>query len=269
MAQPSTWTFVAEGETAKELPLADLTLAACADDSSIRVHRGLLLSLSNKFAAIALATTGKELPLPGRTGAEVELLVGWMYHRLCVEDFTLDIVKQLVSMATEYEIPALIKDVDGWLCREVKAERILQPFLPVTITMTQHDYVRLWPSVNGTQANTILASCPNGHSASNSFFTIGGDGTYTCRGCYPGGKQHNFSDSLSAMQKAALEAAFVSEANVSNKPTAETFSDLLLLARTYKLTGLTRLLCDMLEKLAPSYAQLVLVAYVIGEMKAS
>jgi hypothetical protein len=276
MAQPpSTWTFVAEGDT-KELPLADLTLTA--DDSSIRVHRGLVLSLSSKFAATTLA--GKELMLPGKTGAEVGLLVGWMYHQLRVEDFTLDIVKQLVSMATEYEMPALLKDVDGWLCREVEALRIVKNFQPATCSsaMQQCDYVRLWPSVfPGADADSIVSTCPKGHHATayghgGTFFTIGGDGTFLCRGC--SSKQYNFADRILATQKAALEAAFASEsaialASAGNKATAETFSELLLLARTYKLTDLTRLLCGMLEKLQPSHAQLVLVAYVVAEMKSA
>jgi hypothetical protein len=271
MAQPpSTWTFVAEGDT-KELPLADLTLTA--DDSSIRVHRGLVLSLSNKFAATTLA--GKELMLPGKTGAEVGLLVGWMYHQLRVEDFTLDIVKQLISMATEYEMPALLKDADGWLCREVGAQRIVKKFQPAT-DMQPCDYVRLWPTVfPGTVANSLLATCPSGHGAAQwghgNFFTISGDGTYLCGAC---NTQYKFADRISATQKAALEAAFASEsaialASAGNKATAETFSELLLLARTYKLTGLTRLLCGMLEKLESSHAQLVLVAYVVAEMKSA
>ena len=276
MAQPSTWTFVAEGETAKELPLVDLTLWGGADDCTIRIHRGLLLTLSTKFAATTLATSGKELTLPGKTGAEVTLLVGWMYHRLRIEEFTLDIAKKLVIMASEYEIPALLKDVDAWLCREVQADHLVKPFLPVSTTMKPYDYVRLWPTAfPGTESSGILSTCVKGHSAASygqgmGRFTIGNEGTYTCCGC--GSAPQKFVDRLSAAQKAALEAAFASEAKQplnENKSTAAKFSELLLLARTYKLTGLTRLLCGMMEHLAPSHAQLVLLAYVLGDLKAT
>jgi BTB/POZ domain len=279
MAQPSTWTFLAEGEVRKELPLADLTLCAGGDDSALRVHRGLLASLSTKLAASLLASPNKELMLPGKNGAQLELLVGWMYHRLRFEDFSLAIVKQLVALATEFEIPALLKDCDAWLCQEVAAQRIIKPFGTGSFaSMTPADYFSLWPTVYpGTDVNSLLNTCASGHYASSygmppaQFYTILSSGFYTCNGC-GSGKTHSFVDRLSAAQKTALEAAYsanATRADGANKAIATCFGDLLLLARTYKLTGLTRQLCGKMEALSAPHAQLVLLAYVVGELKAS
>ena len=59
----------------------DLTLLAGADGSTARVHRGVVAAFSRVFEDVLGATECDELPLPGKSKAELDLLVAWLYHQ--------------------------------------------------------------------------------------------------------------------------------------------------------------------------------------------
>ncbi len=63
----------------------DLTLRAGGDGATVRVHRGIVAAYSRVLEDVLASTKGDELPLPGKTKADLELLVSWFYR---VETFT-------------------------------------------------------------------------------------------------------------------------------------------------------------------------------------
>ena len=66
-----------------EMPLADVTLRAGADRATARVHRGVLGVHSRIFLEALTLTDSPpdELPLPGKTAADLALLTAFMYPR--------------------------------------------------------------------------------------------------------------------------------------------------------------------------------------------
>ncbi len=71
-----------EAAKAKEMPFADLTLRAEADGATARVHRGVLATFSPVFeAALREAPEdAREMVLVGKSKAELDLLVDWLYQ---------------------------------------------------------------------------------------------------------------------------------------------------------------------------------------------
>jgi len=63
----------------------DLILRAGGDGHTVCVHSGMVAGSSRVLADVLASTEGNELPLPGKSQAELELLVAWLYHR---EQFT-------------------------------------------------------------------------------------------------------------------------------------------------------------------------------------
>ncbi len=59
---------------------ADLTLRAGADGATARVHRGVLAAHSRVFREALAATSDDILPLPGKSKAELDVLVAWLYR---------------------------------------------------------------------------------------------------------------------------------------------------------------------------------------------
>ena len=59
----------------------DLTLRAGADGSTARVHRGVMAAFSRVLGDVLGATECDELPLPGKTKAQLDLLVAWFYRQ--------------------------------------------------------------------------------------------------------------------------------------------------------------------------------------------
>ena len=62
------------------LPYADITLRAEADGATARAHRGVLALHSRVFAAAFAAGTSEECVLLRKTGADLRLLLGWLYR---------------------------------------------------------------------------------------------------------------------------------------------------------------------------------------------
>jgi hypothetical protein len=64
------------------MPFADLTLRAEADGATARVHRGVLATFSPVFEAAlrAAPADAREMVLVGKSKAELDLLVAWLYH---------------------------------------------------------------------------------------------------------------------------------------------------------------------------------------------
>jgi hypothetical protein len=71
-----------DAQTDEKMPFADLRLRAEADGASARVHRGLLAACSPVFeTALREAPAGtEEIMLLGKSKAELDLLVAWLYH---------------------------------------------------------------------------------------------------------------------------------------------------------------------------------------------
>jgi hypothetical protein len=64
-----------------ELLFTDVTLRAEVDGATARVHRGVLAAYSPVLREAVVGTTCEVVPLPGKSKAELDLLVAWMYRR--------------------------------------------------------------------------------------------------------------------------------------------------------------------------------------------
>ena len=80
---------------AGELLYADVTLRAEGDGATARAHRGVLAAYSGVFRDALLSLGGTSsadrdivIPLPGKSAAQLELLLGWMYRREKAEQLT-------------------------------------------------------------------------------------------------------------------------------------------------------------------------------------
>jgi hypothetical protein len=73
---------VDEEKNKEELPFADLTLRAEADGATARVHRGVLAACSHVFetALREAPADAREMLLLGKSKAELDLLVAWLYQ---------------------------------------------------------------------------------------------------------------------------------------------------------------------------------------------
>jgi hypothetical protein len=67
--------------TGEELPFTDVTLRAEADGATARVHRGVLAAHSPVLLEALVGTGTDVIPLPGKSKAELDLLVAWIYRR--------------------------------------------------------------------------------------------------------------------------------------------------------------------------------------------
>ena len=70
----------AEALEAQLLLSADLTLRAGQDGATVLVHRGVLCVHSRVFSELLNATPADDIALSGRTKADLELLVSWLYR---------------------------------------------------------------------------------------------------------------------------------------------------------------------------------------------
>jgi hypothetical protein len=141
-------------------PLADVTLRAEADGATARAHRGVLATHSRVLKEALLSTPHAEaLPLPGKRGAELDVLTAWMYRehkpftkvRLCaralapracgyaVASLTAahnllcaagsralqENIASVCAMAREYDMPRLMHSVESWLVRATSSGDVL------------------------------------------------------------------------------------------------------------------------------------------------
>lgn len=133
-------------------PLTDITLRAEADGATARVHRGVLACHSRVLKEALESTPETDvLPLPGKSGVELDTLTAWMY-RECEVPFTtvrnhvrlatwlwpssagplsfrlwLPLIRfrclshlqgnvaSMLAMAREYDMPRLSRDAESWL----------------------------------------------------------------------------------------------------------------------------------------------------------
>ena len=58
----------------------DLTLRAGADGSTARVHRGMVAAFLRVLEDVLGATEDDELPLLGKSKAQLDVLVAWLYR---------------------------------------------------------------------------------------------------------------------------------------------------------------------------------------------
>ena len=109
---------LAEPARLVELPLTDLTLRAGADGATVRVHRGELGLHSRVFLEVltTIDPPPDELPLPGKTAADLALLTAFMYPRRSRDEgFTRDSIARLCELGREYNMPELLVAADDWL----------------------------------------------------------------------------------------------------------------------------------------------------------
>jgi hypothetical protein len=71
----------AAAQETEELLFTDVTLRAEVDGATARVHRGVLAAYSPVLREAVVGTTSDVIPLPGKSKAELDLLVAWMYRR--------------------------------------------------------------------------------------------------------------------------------------------------------------------------------------------
>lgn len=114
MAQPAT----AVCELRAALPFTDVTLRAGADGAIVAAHRGVLARQSRVFsdAFNAELSPNDVFPLPGKTQADLDVLMAYLYPRAARnEGFTLDNIDTVCKLAREYDIPDMLDAAHSWL----------------------------------------------------------------------------------------------------------------------------------------------------------
>ena len=103
------------------LQLTDVTLLASGDGARARVHRGVLATHSRVLAhaldALPLAERDDAtLPLPGKTQADLDALLAFLYPRLSRDEaFSSDGIERVCALAAEWDIPDMLAAAAAWL----------------------------------------------------------------------------------------------------------------------------------------------------------
>jgi len=118
MAAPLAETKPAKTLCAFDSLFTDLTLRAGTDGATARVHRGIVGQHSHVFldALTAPALTPEELPLPGKSAADLKLLTAFMYPRRSRDEtFSVSNLANFCELGREYDMRELLIVVDDWL----------------------------------------------------------------------------------------------------------------------------------------------------------
>ena len=121
----------------QELLFTDIKLVAGCDGTEVKMHRGVLAAASSVFRDIfASGATMREdgtLPMPGKTGEDLELLKQCMYvitPRFKI--FAAANIERVLELAREFNMAAVTADVEEWLV--ISAETLV----PLPRVRTQH-----------------------------------------------------------------------------------------------------------------------------------
>ena len=102
------------------LQLTDVTLLASGDGARALVHRGVVATHSRVLAhaldAQPLAERDATLPLPGKTQADLDALLSFLYPRLSRDEaFAADGIERVCALAAEWDIPDMLAAAAAWL----------------------------------------------------------------------------------------------------------------------------------------------------------
>jgi hypothetical protein len=111
--------MAATAATTRPALLTDVVLRAEADGSTERANRCILVAHSGVFRealAADVAAPSDTLPLPGKTGADVALLMGYLYPADAhSEHFTLQNISTVCALAREYDMPGMMEVAETWM----------------------------------------------------------------------------------------------------------------------------------------------------------
>jgi hypothetical protein len=131
----------------RALLYTDCVLRACGDGAAAGAHRGVLAAhsrvLADLFASGACdAPPLCVVPLPGKTRADLDALLAFMYPpqrdcdgdgdcaRVCAES-----APRLLALAAEYDMPSVRAEADAWLAAAAAQRALLVPPLCICSTM--------------------------------------------------------------------------------------------------------------------------------------
>jgi hypothetical protein len=110
---------VAAATSRQALLLTDVVLRAEADGSTAQAHRGILATHSGVFRealAADVTVSNGTLPLPGKTDADLSLLMGYLYPKDArSERFTADNIGAVCALAREYDMPGMMELAETWM----------------------------------------------------------------------------------------------------------------------------------------------------------